>query len=291
MTCASRLALVVVLVTGVARADDADQLFRDGRAHLRAGHIAEACTSFQKSFELEPAYGTLLNLGDCSEKLGRTASAWRAFKRAAELGSAEERPDRIELPRARALALEPRLCRLRVVLQSDTPLSVTLDGQALATRELGEARPVDPGTHVVGASAPGRRPSEVSVEVSRPGQTEVVTLGPLLADEALDAAPSRFSTRRVAGLAITGGGAAALAAGAYFGITAFSRWSDATAECGARGCTPRGLALGDDARSAATWANITVGTGLVAVAAGLILYFTAPAAAPSTAPGGVAVHF
>ena len=43
--------------------------------HLYGGFVA-------RQYRLDPGAGTLLNLGDCYEKSGRTASGWAAFREA-----------------------------------------------------------------------------------------------------------------------------------------------------------------------------------------------------------------
>src|SRR5262249_39232692 len=48
----------------------AEGLFDAGRKLMADGRFAEACEKFRKSEELDPAGGTLLNLGGCYERTG-----------------------------------------------------------------------------------------------------------------------------------------------------------------------------------------------------------------------------
>ena len=80
--------VVAALLLGAtrARADattEADALFDEGLKAMDAGDHAAACAKFGESQRLDPAAGTLLHLGNCYEKVGKTASAWATFLDAA----------------------------------------------------------------------------------------------------------------------------------------------------------------------------------------------------------------
>src|SRR5450755_429104 len=83
------LALWVVLLSGSAWAQNAqdkaaaDSLFDDGKRLVAAGDFEHACPKFEASLKLSPRVGVKLNLADCYEKAGRTASAWAEFREAA----------------------------------------------------------------------------------------------------------------------------------------------------------------------------------------------------------------
>jgi tetratricopeptide (TPR) repeat protein len=111
-------ALVFTLASAMARADGADPvaaeaLFREGRSAADAGNYAVACPKFEESYRLDPAPGTLLNLGDCEEHRGQLALALQHYRQLhAEL---PETDDRRPIAAARARALELRASKVHSV--------------------------------------------------------------------------------------------------------------------------------------------------------------------------------
>jgi uncharacterized protein HemY len=81
------LSLVIVGWSQVALAQGdkatAEALFAEGRRLMSSGNYATACQKFAASQKLDPALGTSLNLADCYDKSGRTASAWAESRDAA----------------------------------------------------------------------------------------------------------------------------------------------------------------------------------------------------------------
>ena len=80
--CGLALALAPLIARAEPTAQDralAETLFRDGRALVQAGKVAEGCTKLADSQQLDPQMGTLLNVALCQEQQGKTASAWAAF--------------------------------------------------------------------------------------------------------------------------------------------------------------------------------------------------------------------
>src|SRR4051812_16548065 len=77
------LAAVPAFADGATDRPEAEALFDQGRRLLAAGNYAAACPKLEASNRLDPGIGTMLNLGDCYEKNGQTASGWAAFREAA----------------------------------------------------------------------------------------------------------------------------------------------------------------------------------------------------------------
>jgi hypothetical protein len=167
----------------------AEALFNDARRRVEAGDYAGGCPKFADSMALYPTTSTALNLARCHEHAGELAAAWDAYHAAlahnGETRDARRRKGLEALARDGLAALEPRLPRLRVVVEDGPPgLAVTRDGQPVPVSALGESVPVDPGAHRIEATAPGHRPLRRTVDL-REGETESVALklAPIRADE------------------------------------------------------------------------------------------------------------
>jgi hypothetical protein len=278
----------------------AEALFNEGRRLAGEGHFAEACPKFEASQKSDPALGTLLNLADCYEKVGKTASAWAQYREAIPLARAAGSQERIDLATGRATALEAHLSTLTIrVPASHEGVTVGRDGAPVDSGELGSAIPVDPGEHEVTASAPGHKPWSTKVQV-KPDSDKVVVDVPELeagpATETVTTAPTSQETSAATGsssaqrpiaIAVGAVGVVGLGLGAFFGISANSSWKDAKGGCTdyPYQCSSDALGQRDSASTKATVSTIAFIAGGVALAAGTVLWFTAPSGSSSVALG------
>lgn len=126
----------------------AEQLFIAGRQALVAGKLAQACSSFARSQELDPAIGTELNLAVCLERRGRLMRARSLFQSiATRLSTTDERH---AFASERVAAIEERMPTLKPVVNGRTlpaQLRLLLDGLELDPSLLGTDIAVDPGSH------------------------------------------------------------------------------------------------------------------------------------------------
>jgi hypothetical protein len=202
-TCERRLAACVLaallaLRAGPASAEGAAQdqaaaraLFDDARRAMKAGRYEEACPKLDSARKLYEGSGILLNLGDCYEHLGRTASAWAVFGEAIAAAERAGRAEDAAEARRRQAAIEPKLARLELRVRDASPgLVVTRDGTQIDRGIWGRAVPVDPGTHELSAKAPGRVGWSRSVVVSEAGKTVSVEVPELAPATAEPVAPS-----------------------------------------------------------------------------------------------------
>ena len=293
---------VVLFAPGAAFADPtaeqkaaATVLFREAKGMMEKGEVAAACRRFEESERLDPLPGTLLNMAVCHEREGRTATAWVEFRDAAALARRDVRDDRVALAEQHMKALEPRLCSVRIVVgpHADVPsLAVTLDGNALARPAWDTALPVDPGVHVVGASAPSVKPFTAQVEASRDGETKTVTIDaleaapPPVAPESAPAEPSPpaapppsnesggLSSRRVSALALGGAALVGLGVGSYFGVDAIEKHADSNRGCPGNRCTPQAVVANDQSRTSADRSTVTFAASLTALVAATYLWLS-----------------
>jgi len=282
------VSVMLALAWGVALADDnaeGARLFQEGRELAKAGRYDEACDRFGKSLELDRAAGTALNYGDCLEKLGQLGKAKAMFEEAAKVFEAAN-DSRAAFARDRANAVDAKLAI--VVIKVAEPelagLELRIAGETVApARELELRR--EPGDIEIAASAPGREPfaqvarasagQRVSVDI--PALRVVAASPPVRRDEP----PRRDRTRIKLAYATAGAGAAVLAAGGVLGVIASSQYRSAVAdECtemaGELVCSGAGAAR---VESSVTKANLALGLAIgggVLVAAGVVLYVTAP---------------
>ncbi len=165
-------------------------LFDEGRRLASNNQFEVACPKFQESYRLDPGIGTLFNLADCWEHIGRTASAWATFLQVVDEAGRTKQMDREKIARARATALEPKLSRLLVKVDSkDIGLELSKDGTAFGVAQWGTALPIDPGAHIIEARAPSKQTFRVRVQVPLGGQTVTVVV-PTLVGQAVAATPA-----------------------------------------------------------------------------------------------------
>jgi hypothetical protein len=305
-------AVTILAAAGGARAQGtssdaaATALFDEGRKLMDQHRWSEACPKLAESQRLGPSGGTLINLAECYEHTGQSASAWVAWKDAAARANAAGKRDVERKAIARASALEPSLARLTVAVDRSSDvdgLVVRRDGVAVGHAEFGMAIPIDPGLHVIEASAPKKKAFSAKVEVSPKQTTAQVTLtledepvvaaapGPTPAPSPAGPAPGAgdqppaaapgSSSQKTIGAIVGGAGLAGVAVGAVFGVVAKSKNDEALQPGNCRTssyCTPQGLALTNDAKTAATASTIAFGIGAAAVAVGVVLWLTAPSA-------------
>jgi tetratricopeptide (TPR) repeat protein len=279
-----------------AAAAAAESAFAIGRTRMTEGKYEEACVAFAESLRLEPATGTLYNIALCSEKLGRTASAWSAFKAVA--ADASSNADRARFATEKAAALEPQLSRVRFVFEERVPdVVVVVDGKAIGPALLSEGVVVDPGSHMVRAEASHRVPWEAPFEVRGNGERVQLVVPTLkaLPQEAPRPLPSsrpepgRSSTP---GWILTGVGLLALGAGATTGILAADRAGDVgTERCPCeRGSleAQRATAAYDQAQVFANTTNVLLPVAAVLTALGVyvVVRSGSPARPVAALPGG-----
>lgn len=280
----------LLLFAGSARAEPsptarADALFDRGKAEMSANHTTAACVLFGESYAIEPSEGTLLALGLCHEKEERLLDAFAELRDVHTSAMKSGREDRQRVARSALARIEPRIGRL--VVRSEAPCdSLSIDGQPVAKPDV--ELPVSAGAHHLSCKRVKVWEGDVTVAT---GALSVVVVPkpeapkdePKPAHGVTHETPKREaeapgSSLRTLGWVAAGVGVASLGVGTFFGIRSFDQWGNVTAVCPQpRSCRDRDAPLYEDnARSAATIANITIIAGAVLAAAGVYLILTNP---------------
>jgi hypothetical protein len=296
-----------------AQSAEAEVLFRDGRNLIKHGKLAAGCDKLGASERLESSVGTLLNLGDCREKLGMLASAWAAFRKAEATAKRAGGDDKRQAEAGRRAAmLEPRLSNLVIeVPRRVDGLVVHRDAELVDEAQWSTAVPVDPGSYTIVAEAPGFLAWRTTVLIGPgtagaggpgglDGKRMIVTV-PVLErapvapepEPTARSAPGRepaapvmimrdggtWSAMRKLSVVAAVAGAGALGAGVYFGMHANDLRDRADQRCPLTVCAdPEGLSLNDQAQTSARRANILYIAGGASLATAMVLWLVgAPA--------------
>jgi hypothetical protein len=218
-------------------------LFRKGRELVAQGEWDAGCEKLEQSFSRAPTASTVLNLARCDEHRGKLASAWARVHQAVPLAERISDPVRrdelVRVARAEIAALEPRLPKLHVTIQSPASGVQLLDesGRALPS---GDDIPLDPGPHRVRARAAGYRDGTFDVELAE-GKTTALAValaletattpaGPEVARPAPVAEAQRPFPWLGAGLGVVGLVLGGVAVG--FGVDSANASSDLKRRCG-----------------------------------------------------------
>jgi serine/threonine-protein kinase len=288
---AGSIIVSLLLSPQVAAADTAtaEALFREGRRLMAAGELASACPKLAESHRVDPATGTLLALALCYERLGKTASAWASYSEAASRAKREQHAEREQAARERAAALEPTLSTLTIQITGKTQrlpgLVVERDGESVGSAAWNTPVPIDPGEHVLRASAEGHGRFEKRIRVGSERDRAIVEIPEL---EPLERSPVRSNARaqstrskpvddqpsslRTWGLVTAGVGVIALGVGTYFGLHAMGRNDASKDDCDGNVCGEAGWTARQDARTAGDISTLAFIGGGVLVATGVGLF-------------------
>lgn len=302
--------LCVGALASVAQAQpstSAEALFREGKALMTQGKIAEACAAFEGSYKKDPATSTLLNVADCREKNKQYATAWAAFVEAERRsrGSADAAQTAINtLAKDRAAKLEPRISFLTISVPDEARvegLVLTRDGEPVDTAEWNRALPADIGVHKIDAKAPAYESWSTTVTIVNEQEKAAVTIprfkplpkaktGPKV--DVID--PSPFTAKRKLAIGLGGAGVVGVGVGVWLYVTARGEYDDAKQEA-------------DDVKQKDLWnsanqkyliAQIAGGIGVAALGTAAFLWITGKPAiverpqvaiTPSFGPGGAGI--
>jgi hypothetical protein len=182
------------------------------------------------------------------------------------------------------------------VLHSVEDLLVERDGKKVSEATWGTATPVDPGSHEVTASAPGKKPWSTTVEVEGKGSEVTVEIpeledAPIEEDDGGDGgdgddgetgseeAEADGTGQMIAGVAIGVVGLGGVALGAAFTAIGQSKYSESQDFCDPADdslCSQEGVDLRDEAQTAQAISITGFVVGGAALITGIVLLATLP---------------
>jgi hypothetical protein len=263
----------------------AEGLFQSGRQLMREGRFHEACPKLEESQRLDPAPGTRLNLADCWEHEGRTASAHREFLGVAQIAEKNGEKERAAIAKNRARLLEGKLTRLVLSVPPGARvrgLQLFRNSALVPEAEWDVAQAVDPGAFVIEARAPGRHVFRSAFKLQNDAATHHLTIPALVADRASTPPDGAGTTRgewlQRGGVGLVGLGALGIALGTVFGVRAVRLYHQSQDEgCDQRNACPApALVTRDSAVHSGniSTASFVVGGVLLAGGAGIYVWGT-----------------
>jgi tetratricopeptide (TPR) repeat protein len=276
----------------------ADALFAEGRGLMVRGEYEKACPKFAEAERLRHGVGTLLNLADCYERLGKTASAARMFQEATRAAEAAH-DARAEIARDRARALEVRLVRLTIDtsrVAGVTGLEVLRDRTPLQRESWNTAVVLDPGRYVVEVRAPGHESFTANVVLAA---DNVVLEIPAFVEQQAEPTPvtppppppasrqvehhdlpphdAGLSTQRKVALGLGVLGVAGVAVGSVYGFLSLSAHNEAEPHCktgSGDDCDDQGYYANEKAIERGNISTVAFAVGGTALGAAAVLWLT-----------------
>ncbi|MGO8996344.1 MAG: hypothetical protein ACLQVI_23775 [Polyangiaceae bacterium] len=293
----------------------ARELFREGTEDADAGRFAEGLQKFKRVAAVKETAAVRFNLARCEEALGKIGAALADFELAEREGHQDPKAEDVgKLAHDRADALRPRVPRLTLVPPSPPPpgMAVSLDGGKLASATLGIALPIDPGAHVVDATATASAPFHLELTLG-PGEAKSVPISlpsasPTPTGDAHDQVPLKdkpvsSSQHTLGWVTLAAGGLFAIGSGIFF-ILHDNAVSTVNSDCPG-GLCPAGQEAQIDgtesnARTYEVLSTAFIAASALAIGTGVVLLATAPkspatppidvtAGAPG-APAGLSLH-
>lgn len=257
--------LCALVGTSVAETpqQQADKLFAEGRELLTVQKDSKAaCEKFEAAIKLDAtATGTMLNLGLCYENLGRYATSIKWFRKAQAAASENKLTEYEEAAKTHTGEISPKVPTLKITVDGPPDADIRIDGERVDATTYGRVE-VDPGTHEIVGRASGKKKVIQTVDL-KDAESKVVTIA--LTEAAVPVYIDRGAGRRRGALILGGAGMVALAFTGVYGYIEKSNYED--------------LANNDfeNARRRLRYIGTTVFVvGCGAVAAGVLLYLTAP---------------
>lgn len=151
-------------------------LFREAVKDEDRGRFDVALEKFQRVQRTRDTAAVRFHLGACEEGLGRLAQALASYQGAVAAATTEKGQEEVSsAARARIDALWKRVPQLTVHVTGAAPQSVDLriDDRAIEPARWAKPIPVDPGAHIITATAPNATPFRTQVSLTEAGHVSI----------------------------------------------------------------------------------------------------------------------
>lgn len=152
--------------------DAGRKLFGEAFADEKSGHCPEALEKYRRVQAIKDTSNVRFRIGACSETTGQLRAAMLAYEGAIRLGRGDPQAKDVAAEASKRIeALAPKMGKLRI--KRPEGASVQVDSEPIADADLAEPVWVDPGVHVVTATALKHRPFRGDVAVREQGEANV----------------------------------------------------------------------------------------------------------------------
>ena len=304
------LCLLVTAFASTAHAEEpaaadvasARSLGQEGVKLADAGNCQDAIDKLARSERLFHAPTTLARLGECQIQVGKIVDGTESLNKVVRETLAPGAPNAFGQAQERARRVlaeaKPKIAKLKIAVAAppDVALSVKVDGEPMPPANLNTNRPMDPGEHVIEATAPGYKIARGKVSLAEGGSdTVALTLevdpdapkAPLAAatttrTDTTDAKRSLASSpgsaqaepSRIPAYVALGVGVAGLAVGGIFGGLALRKKGDLNDNCLNGVCGSGQKSNLDDGKTFGTVSTVGFIVGGVGVVAGIVMLAT-----------------
>lgn len=282
-----------------AQVSDADRatarsLAVEGQEALDRKDFPTALDRFQRADAIIHAPTLLLGVARAQVGLGQWIAAQESYNRILREGAPEGSPEpffeALDAARKELDALAPRIPQVLITVQGAEAAEVTIDGEPVPRAAIGVKRPVDPGEHIIRATAEGRVPVKVEIEVAE-GTTREVPLelspiprpasaarprAPIMLPPPAEGTTASGDSRAIFGIAALGLGGLGLAVGGVAGVYAVMQHGDLLDACPDRRCDASLQGDIDSYHTLGTISTIGLAVGAASAGVGAYLLLTAP---------------
>ena len=274
---------IVVGSGGLAAGEEdpgkADKIFEAAQKLKEQGKTAEACKMYEEALTYNrSAVGTLLNVALCHEQAGRYATAVKFYTQAHDLAREHSLEEHRKAAEERLAAASPLVAHLAIAFAETAPnMKLVIDEEVISVDKTDDIV-LDPGSHHIVVTAPGRVPWETTVQVEK-------SKAKAIAVPKLGYPVTVRKGRRTVGMVMTGIGAAATLTGIGLGFFAFRKYDaqigDMTmgANCSDTKppmCNAKGYTETNDAITIATFGTYIGVAGVAIAGAGVYLWLFGP---------------